>query len=147
MNKAQQILEKFFKGTKGRFGSYTEVFVNPTGKELEDLKSTTRYQEVRFVADPVTHQVYVWDSDAETHPLMMSKLNSKWSSDTWRTAAGLLLGTAKWSGNKFVLEYIDRLEFMPREKAVEHFRKDWTWVDKYISVTPFMKKYKSQWVK
>lgn len=130
------LLEVFYGGFKGRWGDYIEIFVNPDKREMMDA-ADNRSKEVRFVADPVTKKVYIWNADSALHPEAMKRINSRWD---WQRDVNLLVGTAEFSRGKLTLSYIDRLEFMSPEDRAEHLRMDWRWVDKTILVTPGIEK-------
>lgn len=56
--------EKFYNGFM-HYGTEIEVFVNPSSKELKELKDNN--SEIRFLANMKEKKVYMWDGDRVTH--------------------------------------------------------------------------------
>ena len=126
-----------------------EVFKNPTFKELRSADSSGA--GVRFSADMTTKTVYVWDVQCEIHDTVHRELGIKgkgtkvdfgWSS--------LLLGIAEQHGSKYVMTDSDLFRtslyysIHSTAPAIEMVGNDWSWVDRYILVTPFLIKMKEK---
>jgi hypothetical protein len=150
MIRASQILkvlsEEYLTRIKSSLNSSAsyEVFMNPSQKELRE------FDAVRFSADSETGKVYAWQWGEDLHPDVRDKLGIHVSPQDklgryW--SINILEGVATRRGGRFYLESSDVLyNFGYPEEIMLLLSKDWSWVDRYIVVTPYlesyMKKYK-----
>lgn len=95
-----------------------DIFVNPTSKELKELK---KYQiGVRFIVDNKNKKMYVFSSDL-LHNSAAAKLNLDYTRfSTKRT--DLYFGEGSISGNKILVDNWEK----------KNLRKYGDWIDKYI---------------
>jgi hypothetical protein len=147
MISAKQIIEAYLTRFPlvHRDGSF-EVFENPSFKEMKSADSTGL--GIRFTADVSTKTVYVWDIDATIHDNVHLGLGirgkGKQISYGW---SSLLTGFAERSGSKYVMSGSDMIRsvlyaslYIP--DMLEMLRQDWSWVDRYIAVTPYLEETK-----
>ncbi len=53
------LLEKFLTAYNGDFGGTNEIFVNPTSREIREIKKVSR-GNLRFIADKKNKKVYIF---------------------------------------------------------------------------------------
>jgi hypothetical protein len=142
MSRARQLLEEY--ETSFRMGSkYIEIFSNPTFSELRDIG-----EEVRFIADPKKKIVYAWHPDA-LHDDACPRLGygSQWERKV------LLPGLASQDGTQYIAHTSESLEFLNtrheenREFAQTILKADWSWVNRYISISDLLTLLKITWEK
>lgn len=109
----------------------SEVFINPTQKELREIGDT-----IRFLADANQERVYVWDSDILHRQAEMGLFGHQ------ATKPGILLGVAKRNGSKYEMTGSDQLIY--QRKITTIFEYDWTWADRYIVITPRLDRYRQE---
>jgi len=143
---AKQILEAYLTRLplthkKGTF----EVFENPTYKELKSADSTNL--GVRFTAYLPTKTVYAWDLDAVIHSTIEIDLdlNNKGERVSYGWS-NLLTGVAEGLGSQYKMCHSDlflSVTYYHRNidlaAALEMLDQDWSWVDKYINVSSWLK--------
>lgn len=132
----QYIKELYLKG--GYFdrldpSKYVEIFVNPSKRELKDIAVTSdwdyRYKNlkfVRFFAD-FSKKIFAWNPNT-MHGYVAKTLKIDYFS------YDVIAGVAKKTGGNW--------EMYDTDQAIqpEHAKKDWSWADKYINVTKYIKK-------
>jgi hypothetical protein len=146
MIRAKDILEAYKTRLPYNFqdGSF-EVFENPSLKELRSADSTGL--GIRFSADKTSNTVYAWDVDATIHDLVHRRIGvkgrGKQVSIGWTS---LLTGMAEQQGGKYVMVGSDLLDptdtSLTRSEILDILRMlsdDWSWVDVYIKVTPYLR--------
>jgi hypothetical protein len=148
MIRASQILkalsEDYFTRIKSSINPYNsyEIFVNPTQKELRE------FEAVRFSADFKKKEVLAWNWTSELHPDLREKLGVTIPPEErigkyW--GIYFLEGVAVKRGSKFYMERSDVLHgFSYPEAITRQLEKDWSWVDRYIVVTPYLEKFKEK---
>lgn len=142
---AQKILstlkEEYYTRIKAKYNPYAsyEVFVNPAPKEIRE------FDGVRFSANSKTKEVLVWLWHEDLHPDLRDKLGITIAPKDrlghyW--SINLLEGVANRRGSKFYMEGSDALRgFKYPEEITVLLQKDWSWVDRYVVVTPFIESY------
>jgi len=60
----QFIREHFFKGAKGNYGEYVEIYKNPSHSEIQEIRRTGGNQLAAWIVDK---DLYVWNRDAAEH--------------------------------------------------------------------------------
>jgi hypothetical protein len=150
--KADQIiimLEEYFTRMK-LFKTGTdsvEIFVNPSNREIQkDLGN-----EVKFVADLKTKEIYVW---AEYGPLHQSfwqeKMHRNLYSDVLSKKA--ILGYADKISGKLVMSGFDGAHFMEElfvkvlatTDAIDSFIKSLSWINRYVDTKKLMAERKKE---
>lgn len=58
--------EKFFSGFK-QYGDEVEVFINPSSKEIKEIKDASSRGTIRFFANMKEKKVYMWNGDNAIH--------------------------------------------------------------------------------
>jgi hypothetical protein len=119
-----------------------DIFENPTQSDYRDLGKT-----IRFTADVSSKIVYAWQYDKAFH------------ADTSRAVGiahkyndpDLLLGAAEWGGgtwkfmdSDFLRSFGGRLTADDRKYLQVLTSRNWTWVDRYILVTPYLDSLKKR---
>lgn len=148
-SRASKLLEKYKLSfhCKGWFGEhYTEVFTNPTVKEMrsavdQSLRAGLTVQEkdgVRFFADNKTKTVYAWGSCLCSH---LDTASAVKVGDV-DSNPHLLQGFAQEERGKFVMRSSDlvhsKISNGWRKWLNEFFTIDWSWVDRYIQVSKWI---------
>lgn len=86
----KHLKEEYLTRVKSMIARSTEVFVNPSKKELMEIG-----QVIRFIADDKNKKVYVWDAVKAFHKQTWRQIKDDSRSEIDPT---LLLGTATRSG-------------------------------------------------
>jgi hypothetical protein len=146
-----ELSEDYVTGKKF-FGYYTELFVNPSRKEISDIinasKEYTNIRELRFIADARANvrKVYIWNSYLVLHSGI--KIELGYPSDN---CPYLFEGTASIKSGKPVViswDYYYEEDFMKLSKMklfIELLNYNWTWLDSYISgSSAYMNKKKAE---
>jgi len=139
---SSQIIEEF-EAAKKIGKNYIEVFSNPTLKELIKLGP-----EIRFLADDSTKKIYVCDAVIGLHNDMKKIINLEPPNDsitqdfigTEISCSDWLEGLSRKRGSVYVMTSSDLLEFGRFELKQSLFQKDWSWVDRYILVSPYLQR-------
>lgn len=114
-----KLIEEYFT-TYSRMGNTTEVFVNPSRKELIDAIRV--YDGVRFIADPNTKKVYIWSIDV-LHQFMYD-YTLKIPTEFKKLLKGDVIRELG-KGIEVEINLVgDDINFMKS--------KDWSWVSNYI---------------
>ena len=130
--------EKYVGSTKTprKKTAYT-VYENPTMLEMVMALEESSYHSVRFIADNVNKKVFVWSSDAIHEWIwndFLAKKYAKGRKNNFNSVLGLLYGIAEKRGKKFVITSSDQ--------SPNFFKDyDWKWVDKYVSVSAWLKRF------
>ena len=139
------LTEKYLKGFNFRHAMtgemYIEIFENPSKKELREL---THQYGVRFFADKRIKKVYAWDPRLiHTQALRYLKHKIK----PFKTPAegdNLIAGIAEERGGEYhMTQGADVLGLVNSNNLFGNILIDidsWSWVDKYIKITPFLKR-------
>ena len=160
---AKQIIEEYEASRKiGR--NYIEIFSNPSQSELTTFKG----ENIRFIADASSRKVYVANADKVIHYIMKDMLHLKPPSNiTVFIFNGVseigcsywLEGEAAKRGQSYKVTNLDQIGALrayasgnieSEESSAEDAQKvltellerDWSWVDKYIEVTPYLRRVK-----
>lgn len=117
---ACDVLEAYEMAFRGTMGHHTEMFVNPTRKELLELGDA-----IRFIADAQEQKIYVWNSDYAFHSLAKKQLGIT------DYEPHILPGIAVDKGSGFkAVESVSDLE-----RDLNYVSKclgfDWSWTKKY----------------
>ena len=158
---ARQIIEEY-EAAKTVGKNYVEIFSNPTKSELDSFNG----EHLRFIADATTKKVYVADAVIAIHydikkilrlkvPPSSTKIIYEIKSEpgcsdwlegmAWRHGDGMykMLNSDQLFGLQDYSE--EGSEKVPAELAKkvlsELLEKDWSWVDKYIKVTSWLKRW------
>jgi hypothetical protein len=142
----QIINEVYLTRITGLDGSH-EVFVNPSKKELREIDD-----KIRFSADAKTRKVYAWGAYENMHPFVRialdincsQKLGAHWCAD-------VLEGIAHRRGAEYHMMETDApfMDMIDRKDKFKEtwFTFDWSWVDSYIVVTPWVERIKEMYLK
>ena len=123
--KYQLMLEKFYKGAKiGMWGGekYTEIFVNPTQSEVEELEGQSEYKDMKGVRLGVDNKglLYAWRVDVLHHMVERSlKKTFVWKLDV-RPLASLV--TVKTDGGKKMKDVFGKNEAI-KKKVIGSIKK------------------------
>ena len=128
---SKQILHLFekYSDTFKIYNSPVEIFVNPTISELKSLKCG----RVRFIADPKSQEVYVWDAMQSAHYMVAGKIQKE-------EDGGNFWGVATIESNSMVMIGSDSVEMSTKGsspsfnsiKLERIFSYKWKWLDKYV---------------
>jgi len=61
----QSIREEFWKGDRGRYGNYVEIYKNPTSSEMKEVSHGDAHQQIGGILSGRT--LFVWDRNAGEH--------------------------------------------------------------------------------
>jgi hypothetical protein len=120
---AKQILESHFKSVT-RLNHFVEIAVNPSMKELQTYIGPQG--TLKFLADPVTKLIYVWDAYAPLHHGdVVNLLDVSLHSDFIRGEAH-----RESQGRGYVFEESGWRNYTEEywEKRLKH---DWSWTKKF----------------
>jgi hypothetical protein len=135
-------------------GVSVEVYLNPTEKEMRKLG-----YDIRFTAISDTKEIYCWSAHGEFHNRSKKLLNIRCPGHeiSGHFCDNMLEGVAEKQGRIYVMtrsECFDRLfsAFKSDKDELDNEREalqkilttNWNWVDKYIEVTGFLKKYRQK---
>ena len=143
----QQLIEKYLKGFKFKHPMtgeiYIEIFENPSKKELREIMD---YDTIRFFADNRIKTVFAWMPKL-IHTQALKYLKSKIRPfKTPKEGDELLAGIAELQGGNFVMtDGADLLGLVNNNNLFNNKLiniDSWKWADKYITVTPFLKRIK-----
>ena len=140
-----KISEEYFKPLKTGKDLLASVFVNPGSSDITKIVMEAKQQKLpvtnaRIIADARPPQkVYVWNAYSACHCDVRTLIGiSSYSSDKYPY---LLCGLCDIvSGNKLKLVHWDDL-VMIRDKDFfkKFFRYDWTWLERYMQASQFIK--------
>lgn len=133
--------------TLGKFLDATfPIYKNPTSTDLLDLHKIAKDEhrkldEIRFVADSHSHNVYIADAQIGLHKIISKYVNSQWENN-WEKRPWILDGLASVNGSNMTMTYWDKYEVMTFSSKMKNVlyknffmdsvNLDWSWVDKYI---------------
>lgn len=139
MRLQQYINEEYLMRMKVGYGAgSTEIFVNPSARDLKELSN-----RVRFLVSAKTKRVYVWNAMDTLHYDVFVKLKREGEEYGYSYIDPVFIpGIARNKGNKIEMILADTYDdFMPR-----NYEYDWKFADKYIKgFTLSMKKHKEAW--
>jgi hypothetical protein len=148
------ILEDFLIGKKLNPGGYLEIFTNPSLSEFKEMikrkdGTLVNYGEIRFIADAKKRILYAWNAYIGTHNDARQILGM--DPNTEKTPY-LLNGTAVVRGKPRVTQWDDfiyHINEVPRKGTrrgdlaynflSQAFSYDWSWLDKYMTCSNFLK--------
>lgn len=140
-----RIGEKFLTGYKSNWADYTEVFVNPTKKELSEAAGNKG--AVRFIAIDPGEIVYITNVDM-LHIEMSKAVFDDFDEIENIVMEGVALtGVAQESGGEFIWIESDLFNVLPKmaeddpglmELLETILEKDWSWVNRYIYVDDYL---------
>jgi len=131
------LTEKYWGRVESRWtGMNLEIFENPSKKEFLDAAAIGIVEKyVRFIADPKRKKVYVWSANAIHADMVPEIYNKSYANVIFK----VLPGTAKQQGGRWVIIATDEVEVTP-DRYNWIMQHDWSWADRYIEVTPWIKK-------
>lgn len=134
--------EKYWKRIHAPDGTTSEVFVNPSWKELMEI-SDRGGDEIRFSAYHNKKKVYVWNANETLHQYVEDETGEPEMEEN----ENLIAGIAEKKGNTFVVLISDQLKFLLDDDQQYFVReilsKDWSWLRKYkIDISKLIKEYK-----
>jgi hypothetical protein len=141
----KRLNEEYFEMYKSRLGDPYPVFKNPSYREMfRELGPS-----VRFSADDQTKTVYAWNADAELHPFFRksARLSCPERNKFMFWCDLILEGVAAAHGGKYIMFISDGLEGRvaiargiddKQIFAKKVLMRDWSWVDRYIEVSPYL---------
>jgi len=144
MRLEQYLQEKYLTRMKGTYSSGSfEIFVNPSTKEMREIGGI-RGMGLRFTADNVNQKLYIWDADKAVHIDVweeFSKINK--GRDYYDvTCCDVIFGQAELKGGKWEMTYSDELTAgSERESFNEDVYNNSQWINKYIKVNKYLKKF------
>jgi hypothetical protein len=152
---SKQIINQLeqYSDTKNVAGHPVIIYENPTSSDILEISKSTKSspKEVRFIADPDTHKIYIWDAYLAIHRDILKQIGLKPSS--WEVP--ILFGEATISGTTLIYKYSDSMKMWvemvtgpvpvsarpqdinhePRKDnwLVKYVNSDWSWADRYIN--------------
>jgi len=131
------LTEKYWGRVESRWtGMNLEIFENPSKKEFLDAAAIGIVEKyVRFIADPKRKKVYIWSANAIHADMVPEIYNKSYANVIFK----VLPGTAKQQGGRWVIIATDEVEVTP-DRYNWIMQHDWSWADRYIEVTPWIKK-------
>lgn len=135
------INEEYLTRATDSYGNSLEIFVNPSTKDLKDMKGTF----VRFIANTKKKRVYVWDGSYLIHSSVWKELVNQGYEKRLSVYGPdhLLAGYARKRGGAL---YVDHETFNCENTNFE--KHDWKWIDKYVKdFTKEMIKWRSEYFK
>ena len=126
-------------------GMKYSIYANPTSLELKMALEESKYKELRFLADNLNKIVFVWPADlihCEVWETFIQPKYGKGRSSYFdaMTIDDILTGTAKLSGGKAIMTKSDEADVDIDEWYATIDGIDWKWADKYVKITPWLKK-------
>jgi len=118
------------------------ILVNPTEEDSSFLG-----ENIRFTADGRTKTVYAWSFSAGHHGDVSIGLSLKdvySCSEVFRGAAFLENGIYRFSGSDFLSSFRKNPGKEDRWFLRELFKKDWFWVNSYISLSDSISRLKEK---
>ena len=170
---SRQILNQIeqYSDTKNVSGHAVVIYENPTSSDVLEISKSTKSspKEVRFIANPDTHKIYIWDAYLAIHRDILKQTGLKPSS--WDVP--ILFGEASITGNSLTFKHSDAMKMwismvtgpvpvsarpqdishIPRKDnwLVKYVNADWSWADRSINgLNTFMKQQSqvlNNWVK
>ena len=144
-------LEAYVTSFRNR-GLPVEVYLNPTEEEMKHLGS-----DIRFTAVADTKEIYCWSAYGEFHKKTKEIIGLDCPGhEMGHWCSNMLEGIAQKQGKRYVMsrsECFDRLlaGFHDDEQTKDEIDAlktilsyDWRWVQRYIDVGPFVRKYRKQ---
>jgi hypothetical protein len=105
----------------------TEVFVNPSRKELRDIGDS-----IRFLADTNRKQIFVWTAEIMHRQAEIGLFGYQ------SYKPEILLGVAERRGSDYEMTTSDQIVMHGQDMTL--FSYDWTWADRYVRLTPYLEK-------
>ena len=159
---ARKILEEY-EAARKMGGTYVEIFSNPSQDELSFFKGNN----IRFIAVASSRKVYVADASKIIHDMMKKLLQLRIPSDSAvfslskhaePCCSDWLEGLARKIGGTYRTYQSDLVGAMQlyatgdyslasrkeeaRDVLDELLDQNWSWADKYVQVTPYMRQVK-----
>lgn len=132
IKKAISEINEEFKDNIRYFGKHsTEVFVNPTIKEIREIEIKSTYDRIRFSADSENKKLYIWQVDAP-HILITKNLHITYN---YANSLSILSGVAFYDPNnrKMVIEDSWQLSSIGKKGIKRMLKKDWSFLNKYFT--------------
>jgi len=140
MRLQQYLNEEYHSRIKTSYAKTTfEVFVNPSRKEFGEFK-----QDVRFIADLDSKNVYIYHWDGPLHEEAWEQINGTYlrnDINNGRIFAGVATKRrGKWitnqgDGESNMDNYLHDLQV----RDISKYLKKIAWADKYINITEYVK--------
>ena len=149
------LTEKYLASVKSRWirGGIAEIFINPNKLDFNSMV-TNGVDEIRFMADNVTKNVFVWNADSSLHSEVWAHSSlSKYSGGRLPLPYNteLFTGTAYKKGNKFVMFESDQFDSdlngnnrEYKDRALKIISQDWNWVNKYVDMSNWLNKARNK---
>lgn len=121
---------------------YIEFFVNPSRSEFTDAMQQSKKQRgfVRFFAFQKNKKVYIWNSEViHVNAFGQIKKNDPSLKGVSSVSNNILPGVAKPGAGGWRMTSSDELRSEP-VMAKKVVKQDWSWVDNYIKVTPWIER-------
>jgi len=139
------IIERFFDAYISSHGSYYEIFINPSKKELIDVDKESQFEDgVRFFADPNHKEVYAISADV-LHMDFSAYLSKKYN--IYLSWTNSLSGIARNIKGNWVFVESDFMQagWGDWQKEIKKLLDtDWNWVNKYILVDEMIENLRNQ---
>ncbi len=147
MRLKKHLNEKYLKGFKFKHPMtgeiYVEIFENPSKKELKEITDAGGYDTVRFFADNRIKKVFAWNPRL-IHTQTLRHITKIKPFKSPQEADNFIAGIAEQKGQNWVMTSgADLLGLVNNNNLFSNKLinvDDWKWADKYISVTPFLKR-------
>lgn len=135
--KEMNMNEEYFMRVKNVGGQSTEVFVNPSSRDLKELDI-----KLRYLVSAKSKRVYVWNAKDTLHYDVFKKLKKDGEEYGRFYDPVFISGFATNKRNN--IEIIRSIEF--GYFAPKNYEYNWKFADKYIKgFTSLMKKHKEKW--
>src|SRR5271157_4144185 len=148
--KLGKLVEAFYSGIKYMGGEYKEIYINPTSTEINEVSESLRPKSednlvdskiagryVRYTAIP-SKKIFVFSPY-----ILHEDLDRKFGIDT--SKGEYIHGIARKIRGKWTTVEAHSMDHIVREHKINEIKKfintDWSWMDKYILTTPFIRTY------
>lgn len=130
-------------GSVNTNGKAFDVWMNPDEHDFAHIGEV-----VRFTADRKTHSLYVWNFSAGHHGDVSvgMGLGDSAGSILFLKGAATKTGDGAYvmSGSDFLQSFVGRMTGAERMFLGKLFNQDWEWVDRYIEVTEWLRRYRER---
>jgi hypothetical protein len=125
-----------------------EVLENPSQKEIKEILRWEKYKSIRFISDNRSKKIWIWYEGNDVHSKIYQKVYG--GSIDYKDvidASVIIFGIAELKGGKYVMVESDIIEYYHIEKEgqvidMDKLYKDSQWINSYVKVDKFLKKYK-----
>lgn len=121
--------EKYIGRVKTKYSKSSEIFVNPSFKEMREVGP-----EIRFIADSRDKKLYVWNIYSVLHFDAWLYIKPTEDDNSLAMKGTIFEGEAQQSGGSFTVINSNILNTWYDTKMVRKLQQKFKWVNKYINI-------------